>query len=135
MMSATDHLNQMQFFHGTTHGFEPGDVIDPSKPHTTNWGISDPTRAYITTDREDAQDWARQAARRRGGEPMVYGVQPTGVWQRDRVGGQATYSTRHPLKVTSTEHTTDEGADLDDAMSDYWTNRKRLVSTLGEPMR
>ena len=121
-MSADRKLSAPQFLHGTSDALAHGAVIDPSAPHARNYGVSDPGRAYFTTDRDEANSHALHVARMRGGNPVVYHVHPTGEFEPDRPGGAASFSTRHPLAVTGREAVT-EG-----------DRRQALIRSLGERM-
>jgi Rifampin ADP-ribosyl transferase len=99
-MTASDNLNPKQFFHGTNVRHEIGGTIDPSQPHDQVHRASFPNSAYFTEHADEAHAYAHMAAKKKGGTPSVYQVEPTGDYNLDmtqRQGGS--YTTRAPLNV------------------------------------
>lgn len=100
-MSAQDNLSPYQFYHGTNDEHQPGDLIDPSQPHPRVHNISLHNQVYFTTDIERGRFYADYARKNRGGQPHVYGVEPTGEYHQDvqtlRVPENKT--SRHPLRI------------------------------------
>jgi rifampin ADP-ribosylating transferase len=88
-----------RFFHGTTDKYQPGDVIDPAKPHRANFDPehSEPKSVYFAAKARQAMHYAE---RDKGGlgDPHVYEVEPTGEhWPI--APGVTQYQTKHPLRV------------------------------------
>jgi hypothetical protein len=84
-VSAHEHLNPQQFFHGTVRAhlneILPGSVHGRGVifPHDT-----DPSRAYATTNESDAWNYAEKAWHASGsGIPRVYHVEPLGHHEPD----------------------------------------------------
>lgn len=85
-MSAADHLQPQQFYHGTPHEFSAGEMIEPRSA-----GL-----AFATDDAGAAHDWGQLKAR--GAPAYTYEVEPTG--EMHHMFGQGTmYSTKHPMRV------------------------------------
>jgi rifampin ADP-ribosylating transferase len=88
-------------YHGTSAELRPGDLVEPG--HEANFSVSAPGCVYFTDETQygSAVDCARFAARRKGGHPHVYRVEPTGDVERDpdfAVSG-GSFRTRQPLRV------------------------------------
>jgi hypothetical protein len=85
-MSANDHMQPQQFYHGTAHEFAPDDMPDPS--HELD-GKSGRSYAYMTADAQVARSYGRykaEAQRFIGNEEVLgraYEVTPTGPVERD----------------------------------------------------
>lgn len=99
-MSAEENLNPVQFYHGTNRVHEAGSVIDPSQPHDQVHRASLPNQAYLAQYPEEAVAYAHMAAKKKGGEPHAYKVQPHGEVTPDRTVRQGgSFMTRHPVTV------------------------------------
>ena len=97
-MTALDNLSPRQFWHGSNQ--ELSGSIDPSQPHTKVHNASFSNSAYFTEHKDEAQVYAGWAAKKHGGDPHTYEVEPTGVYHQDmtqRQGGS--YTTRSPLNI------------------------------------
>jgi hypothetical protein len=73
-MTASDHLQPGQFFHGTASELRPGDMLDPSQELGAKRGQG---RVYATTDRQAALNYGeyKAMARRAGyGEDARPGI-------------------------------------------------------------
>jgi hypothetical protein len=99
-MATQDNLGP-QWYHGTNQVHAAGDTIDPAQPHDRVHPISHSDRVYFTSDRRRAEFYAGHAVKQGGGEPHVYGVEPTGEYHQDlqtmRVPENKT--TKSPLRV------------------------------------
>lgn len=107
-MAAQDNLNPQQFYHGTAHPFQPGDVVEPG--HPSNWGrLSRRDAVSATMSRAEAHDYADTAQRtqssrgNRDARARVYKVAP--------IGEYAPGSTMHEI-VAKGFHVLDEGEPL-----------------------
>lgn len=92
-MSARDHTNGDQFFHGTAGdptigGLAKDPVISPANQRS--WGTvtfpsdTDPDYAYATTDESSAWAYAEKAwGTRAAGIPRVFQVDPLGEHEED----------------------------------------------------
>lgn len=76
-MAASDHLSPPQFFHGSTHHFRRGQVIDPTDPHPTNFESSEADKLYFDTRHAKAVEYA--------------GLQDEGSYRGDTYRGPGTY--------------------------------------------
>lgn len=76
-MSAQDHLNPHQFFHGTRAELRPGDLIEPGYTKANYSGFKGKRlpHVYMTDNQVEAQGYARDA--RGSGIQRVYSVEPT----------------------------------------------------------
>lgn len=90
-MAAADNINEHQFFHGTAHPFEPGDII---KPNRALHGPSTGGHVYLTS-RDMAGEYAQMAVEQLSdmGEfdpkvhkPRVFQVEPLGAVEEDPSG-------------------------------------------------
>lgn len=95
------------FYHGTSHEFGPGSLVEPGHEP-----VHDPTNmhrdaseyVFFTSDLENAQGYAEDAAARKGtSAPRVYLVKPTGTHEADpeyddEMADQYRRS-RHPLRI------------------------------------
>jgi hypothetical protein len=81
-MSAQDNLSPQQFFHGTSHEYSEGALIDPRQPHDRH-SESLNSSVYFTTDVHRAKFYADRSAGKWGGEARVYNVEPTGEYHQD----------------------------------------------------
>lgn len=93
MMTASDHLNGQQFYHGTVHAFEPGEVLTPAgaeaagrNEHNDEPGYHD--HVFFTPSKKDASmyAWGRafnQPPERQSPVGRVYAVKPMGDYERD----------------------------------------------------
>jgi hypothetical protein len=87
LMSASDHLNPRQFYHGSQAELEPGvDTIDPEEGH-----------AYFTDHYGTAREYA-SLYKDRGAPAFVYTVKPTGRYSRDTKSARS-YRSRSPLEI------------------------------------
>lgn len=70
-------------YHGTTAELKPGDLITPG--HGANFDWSSPEHVYFTDEAHygEAVRQAKHTARRRGGTPHVYQVEPVGGVDKD----------------------------------------------------
>ena len=88
-------------YHGTNARLRPGDLI--SAGHEPNFGWSSPEHVYFTDETRygDAVKFALRAARRRGGQPHVYQVEPTGDFEPDPEFAftKNIFRTRDPVRV------------------------------------
>lgn len=104
-MSAQDHLQPQQFYHGSAHKFEPGDLVDPDRP--SHYQPHPEGHAYFTTNAERARGYANRALAREpyeaGKDARVYQVEPTGPHFRLDPRGAAPmqddWHSVHPLRV------------------------------------
>lgn len=105
-MAASDHLQERQFFHGTTAKLQPGDMIEPGRPK--NFAGSLDGKVYFTPHVESARDYAFAL----GGfsdppSEHTYRVEPTGPHELDpegigsfvRPSLQGSRMSGHPLRV------------------------------------
>lgn len=88
-------------YHGTSAVLNPGDVIEPG--HEANFDSSTPGHVYFTDEGRygAAVGFAKRAARKTGGQPRVYRVEPLGEYEKDpdfAVSG-GSYRTKHPMRV------------------------------------
>ena len=75
-MAASEHLSPAQFFHGSDHPFEPGDVIRPGGAvGRSNHELSAEDRVYLTSNAGIAEVFAQDFVRP-GRTPAVYEVHP-----------------------------------------------------------
>jgi hypothetical protein len=88
-MSASDHLNPQQFFHGSDHVFGTGDTIDPSRALPYVQQSHGDAYAFATTDRDTASRFGRH----------VYPVAPQGTMETDPQMPLNAYRTKQPLTV------------------------------------
>lgn len=93
-MAAPDHLNPEQFYHGSQHPFNVGDLVEPG--HEPNDRFSSPDHVYFTNSKKVAAGFSR------GGS--VYQVEPTGKHVRDSNyearPGEKSRKSKSPLVVT-----------------------------------
>lgn len=95
-------LQGAQFFHGTSHEYEPGDLIDPSQPHERTFKVSQSDRVYFTSDPARASFYADKAHAKFGGARNVYAVEPTGQHLQDlQTRSPENRQTKHPLRVVA----------------------------------
>lgn len=84
-MSAEEHLQSAQFFHGSAHRIVRGGVISPGNAAGVNshWGTGD--YAHATTDLHNAAWYGKEAASHRGFDAAVhvYRVEPLGEHEPD----------------------------------------------------
>ena len=89
-MAASDHLSS-QFYHGTAHPFEEGDIL---KPHGSLHGPSTGSHVYMTS-RDMADEYADMAIDQLHDQgrldpevhkPRVFQVQPLGPVEQDPSG-------------------------------------------------
>lgn len=104
-MTASEHLNPQQFFHGTSAEFQPGDLVDPKREIGVRRGQK--SYAFMTTSQDAARNYGKYKADAdyyRGqvnATGHVYAVEPTGPFEKDdtvddRFGA---YRSLHPLRV------------------------------------
>lgn len=102
-MSAHDHLNRVQFYHGTTAELGQGDTIEPGHPE--NYPVDEKTYpnpgsdVYFTSNQRMAQGYADRASGKRGGYPKVYEVEPTGDYEPHPPDSTHGYRSGSPLRV------------------------------------
>lgn len=91
------------YYHGTSHNFQPGDLVDPSYELGGRPGRS---YAFMTSDPGVAHNYAKHKAWARGMfedgvEPHAYEVRPTGPVEADETVDDrfAAWRTRYPLEV------------------------------------
>lgn len=96
------------YFHGTSHPFQPGDLVDPSYELGGRPGKS---HAFMTSDPDVAHNYAKHKAWVKGMfedgvEPHAFEVEPTGpVEEDDTVDDRfRAFRTRHPLRVVREIH-------------------------------
>lgn len=109
-MSAQDHLQPMQFFHGTTAELRPGSHIRPAAESglPANFsGYGNEAHAYATaslpsasTYAEHALDWAYNRDAGHGKTSRVYQVEPTGDYEPDPDDTNQAYRTQSSWRVT-----------------------------------
>lgn len=101
-MSASDHLQPAQFFHGSPRKFAPGDVIESG--HASHSGVP-AEHVFLSTTRRNAKLWGSTPdadGTLRGGH--VYEVTAPASYEPDEAGNSATgtkanYRTREPVTV------------------------------------
>lgn len=82
-MSAQDHLQPQQFYHGTAYPFKPGDVIEGDHG-SGNFYDTASSHAYFTTSHREASRYADNSTV--DGIRMksrVFTVEPVGTPERD----------------------------------------------------
>lgn len=93
-MATQDNLSAGQFYHGSSHSFAPGDLVEPG--HPANDRFSDPDHVYYSNSAKVAGGFAR------GGS--VYTVEPQGPSTRDANyearPGEKSRKSKSPLLVT-----------------------------------
>ncbi len=70
------------WYHGTSAALSRGDRLVPGKEK--NFPQSDSSIVSITSDLSTANHWAREVAKKSGGNPRVYAVEPVGtidIWK------------------------------------------------------
>ena len=72
-----------KLYHGTTAELSPGDILEPKEKK--NFPQSSGTSVSITSDRDRAIHWAREVAKKSGGEPGVYEIEPLAMVEAWRV--------------------------------------------------
>lgn len=91
-----------RFYHGTTHPFQPDDMVTTGMPRALDRGWEGPSEETFFTESPGwARDVASQAAREQGRPPehaRVFEVEPTGEHKPDRWNPRSHYS-EHPLRV------------------------------------
>jgi hypothetical protein len=78
-MSAADHLNPQQFYHGTRYKFTPGTELSTGAAPRGNQGYGATDKVYYTSDRRLAMDYALNAYGPKGNTDAparVYQVNP-----------------------------------------------------------
>jgi hypothetical protein len=101
-MSAGDHLNPQQFFHGTTETFDhvlPNDVHGKNEGFGTVHPQSSAAHAYATTDPNQAFVYAMHTQGKWGGIAKVWKVEPMGDYEPD-VQSPNSYRSRAGWRVT-----------------------------------
>jgi hypothetical protein len=99
-VAAVSHrvLNPEQFFHGSPHLFEPGQILDPQEhPHKAKWGDLDPSRYtyhfYFAGTKEEPINYGR----------YLYQVEPLGEYEPDpalaHIPELRSFRTKHPVRV------------------------------------
>ena len=103
-MAASDNLSPVQFYHGTSREFQPGDLVDPKQEIGVRRGQK--SHAYMTADADAAKNYGKykaQADYYRGMETTghAYEVEPTGAYEPDDTVDEKfqAYRSRHPLRV------------------------------------
>lgn len=98
-MTASDHLSPAQFYHGTTHSFEPGQemTVEGAAPHhheriSQGW-------LHFTDTPGRAADYAEGRAHDYGGTPRVYQVEPVGEHEHDPGDAWESARSKQPLRV------------------------------------
>lgn len=101
-MAASDHLNGQQFFHGSLHNFEPGDMIEPGhvagNDHPPGFEPTPSKHVYATPSREVAQSYAKRYQGMDLVHGSVYHVEPTGPVEPDDMEDNSIRSTS-PMRV------------------------------------
>lgn len=83
-MAINPNLSPGQFFHGTTHGFEPGDTVTPRGSSRFFASDHDGSHAFATKDPSDAWDYAEKAWHHSDkGHPRVFQVEPVDDYEVD----------------------------------------------------
>lgn len=101
-MSASDHLQPAQFYHGSQYRIDPGDTVRTTALIEKFGPSSGRTRwNYFTTKKDVAEDYASHP----DAPGYIHAVEPTGSYERDPVDppGYEAYRSSHPLKVLSVE--------------------------------
>lgn len=107
-MSADDHLNPRQFFHGTKREIT-GDTIEPG--HEPNFDISIPGKVYMSGTRAKARKYAGSSGR-------VFRVEPTGPYEHDDnlPSNHASFQSDHPLRIVGEVKQRQTGPSLEEAI-------------------
>lgn len=101
-VSASDHLNPQQFFHGSSQEFEPGDLVRPQRDTgAPNWaeqlGHTGPLGPHYTGEHVHHADTPYEA---RVFGRHVYQVEPLSVVEPDpESAGQGWTRNRGPARV------------------------------------
>lgn len=105
-MTATNHLQPMQFYHGTAAKLSPGDTLTPqgANAYGRTEKASSHEHVYFSDQKQDASDyaWYRSNGSNRPGEGRMYQVQPQGDYESDKFGKQDVpheYRTTAPVRV------------------------------------
>ena len=124
-MSAQDNLNPEQFYHGSTHHFRRGQVIDPAAPHPRNFASSADDKFYFDTRPSKAVEYAglldaesHDLYHEPGGYRSLYTVEPLEGYEPDSRRGddvrynpddhQTAYQTSGKVRITGKHILTDE---------------------------
>lgn len=102
-MAARDHLNPVQFYHGSSQLFEPGDVIEPG--HEPQNSMRPRHHVFLSSTQRNARLWGARVGEDdelHGGH--VYEVSMPPEYEPDETGNRTTgtkanYKTRHPVTV------------------------------------
>lgn len=79
-MSASDHLGP-QWYHGSSHAFEPGDMVEPGHPPTMGAGRADRSDHVYAASRPDiAGAYGKHTYRVEPTGPMHLDPELTAVW-------------------------------------------------------
>lgn len=102
-MSAQDHLNPVQFYHGTVASFAPGDVLTPKGANDFGRNESGSGRGfvYMTADQDQAWNYAYARAEeiRPNAAPHVYEVEPLAKYEEDPNDSYDSVRTRGRVRV------------------------------------
>jgi hypothetical protein len=80
-MAASDYLNQQQFFHGTRHTLEPGQMMEGGV-HPSNQGFGTPLpHVYFSASHDVAAHFGDMGTHQ--AERKVYRVEPVGKHEAD----------------------------------------------------
>lgn len=94
-MTADDHLQPQQFYHGSRSKIEPGGQIRSDWRSPAPKGTILPDN-FFTTDRGEAEKYTTSATQGRTG--AVHVVEPTGPYEPDETRPNS-FLSRHPLNV------------------------------------
>lgn len=94
-MTASDHLNGQQFYHGSRSKIEPGESIRSDWRSPAPAGTILPDN-FFTTDRSEAEKYTTSATHGRTG--AVHVVEPTGPYEPDETRPNS-FLSQHPLRV------------------------------------
>lgn len=102
----------VSFFHGTSDAVanhQVGDTIDPKSDHPVTSSPSHRSMIFMTDDMHRASFYAGQAVEKHGGNPVVYGLTPTGPHSQDRdnIRNPSNRQTAHPVTVNARHEPTD----------------------------
>lgn len=97
-MTASDHLQPRQFYHGSGADIPAGEDVEP-RGYLKGWEF-----AHFTSDKKEARDYATRVGTRRG---FVYNVEPTGPIERDHTDdSQTAFRSRQSLRITGKQEAT-----------------------------
>jgi len=102
-MVRSSAMEEQRYYHGTSHPFQPGDMVDPSYELGGRRGNS---HAFMTSDPQVAHNYAKHKAWAQGMfddtvQPHAFEVRPTGPVEKDDTVGDefGAFRTRHPMQI------------------------------------